>query len=67
MKKLKKMPKLVGTAPLVYKREVLYNTCLVVNAHADAIDYLYQVAQEQEREIQELRNIIKSLKGKRDG
>ena len=58
IKPLKKMPKMIGTVPCLYNREVVADMCRVSNAHSDAIDYLYSVICEQQKTIEELQKQI---------
>ena len=58
IKPLKKMPKMIGTIPCLYNREVIADMCRVSNAHSDAIDYLYNVIYEQQKTIEELQKQI---------
>lgn len=58
IKPLKKMPKMIGTVPRLYSREVITDMCRVSNAHSDAIDYLYKVICEQQKTIEELQKQI---------
>lgn len=58
IKSLKKMPKMIGTIPRLYNREVIADMCRVSNAHSDAIDYLYNVICEQQKTIEELQKQI---------
>lgn len=58
IKSLKKMPKMIGTVPRLYNREVVADMCRVSNAHSDAIDYLYSVICEQQKTIEELQKQI---------
>lgn len=39
-KKLKKMPRLKGDVPVIYKAEVIYKMAAVINALAEAVDFL---------------------------
>lgn len=39
-KKLKKLNKLVGEVPLIYKRSTIYTMCILINALVDAVNYL---------------------------
>ena len=58
IKPLKKMPKMIGTVPCLYNREVVADMCRVSNAHSDAIDYLYNVMCEQQQTIEQLQKQI---------
>ena len=58
IKPLKKMPKMIGTVPRLYNREVVTDMCRVSNAHSDAIDYLYSVICEQQKTIEKLQKQI---------
>lgn len=58
IKSLKKMPKIIGTIPHLYDREVIADMCRVSNAQSDAIDYLYKIICEQQKEIEELKQQI---------
>ena len=58
IKPLKKMSKMIGTVPRLYNREVVADICRVLNAHSDAIDYLYNVICEQQKTIEELQKQI---------
>ena len=58
IKLLKKMPKMIGTIPRLYNREVIADMCRVSNAHSDAIDYLYNVICEQQKIIEKLQKQI---------
>ena len=58
IKPLKKMPKMIGTIPHLYNREVVADMCRVSNAHSDAIDYLYKLICEQQKEIEKLKQQI---------
>ena len=58
IKPLKKMPKMIGTVPRLYNREVVADMCRVSNAHSDAIDYLYSVICEEQKTIEELEKQI---------
>jgi len=58
IKELKEMPKIVGTIPMMYHRETIYTMGISMNAYANAIDYLYQVICEQQKEIDTLMRMV---------
>lgn len=39
-KRLRKMGKLTGEVPCVYRRQTIYNMCVMINALVDAVNYL---------------------------
>ncbi len=55
---IKKVPKIVGTVPLLYDRVVMANICKVSNAQSEAINNLVEVVSEQQKEIENLKNIL---------
>lgn len=58
IKSMKKLPQMSGRVPLLYDREVIAMICEVSNAQSKAIDYLYQVICEQQKEIEALRSML---------
>ena len=42
MKKLKKLNKIIGEVPLLYKPSTVYNMCILINALVDEVNELNQ-------------------------
>lgn len=47
MRKVKRLGKLVGDVPLLYKRETIYNMCILINALVDRVNYLCDLLEEK--------------------
>lgn len=60
IKKMKKMDKIIGSINNLFNRRAIYITATILNSHSDAIDYLYEVVCEQNKEIEELKEILKN-------
>ena len=56
-KRLCKMGKLTGEVPCVYRRETIYNMCIMINALVDAVNYLQdeleKLGEENEKKLEE--------------
>ena len=63
IKRMAKLPKIIGRVPLFYDREVMADTCIITNAQSDSINYLYEVVCEQQKEIDSLKAILAAEEG----
>lgn len=61
IKRMAKLPKIIGRVPLFYDREVMADTCIITNAQSDSINYLYEVVCEQQKEIDSLKAILAAV------
>lgn len=62
IKKMNKMKKIRGTINNILNRDAIYGIALIVNSHSDAIDYLYSVVCQQNKEIEELQKQVEKFK-----
>lgn len=58
MRELKRLPTLKGRMPLVYNPAIFANVVRIINAHSQAIDYLAEVIESQEKEIKILKDLV---------
>ena len=49
-KRLRKLKKLQGEVPCLYKRETIFAMCLLINALVDAVNYLSDEVEELKKE-----------------
>lgn len=54
MKKIKKLPQIIGSIGAMFNRESIYYLCTITNAQSDAINYLVEVVEDLENRIIEL-------------
>lgn len=62
IKKMNKMKKIRGTINNILNRDAVYGIAVIVNSHSDAIDYLYEVVRQQNKEIEELQKQFEKFK-----
>lgn len=62
IKKMNEMLKIRGTISNVFNAKEMYGIALLVNSHSDAIDYLYSVVCQQNKEIEELQKQVEKFK-----
>lgn len=53
MSRIKKLNKLIGEVPYVYKRSTIYNMCILINALVDRVNYLCGLLEEKKMEVAE--------------
>lgn len=49
-RRLRKMGHLTGEVPYVYRRDTIYNMCIMINALVDAVNYLQDELEELRKE-----------------
>lgn len=62
IKKMNKMNKIRGTINNIFNRDAIYRIAMIVNSHSDAIDYLYAIACQQNKEIEEMQKQFEKFK-----
>lgn len=62
IKKINKMMKIRGTINNIFNRDAIYRIAIIVNSHSNAIDYLYEVICQQNKEIEELQEQVEKIK-----
>ena len=62
LKHMKKVPKIIGNISAILHRDTIYQIGIVTNAQSDAINYLYEVVCEQNKEIESLKETIEKMK-----
>lgn len=62
IKHMKKVPKIIGDISAILHRNTIYEIGIITNAQSDAINYLYEVVCEQNKEIESLKETIEEMK-----
>lgn len=48
-RKMRKLKKLIGDVPYIYKPSTIYNMCILINALVDAVNYLTEQVEELQK------------------
>lgn len=62
IKEMKKMSKFRGRIGSVFNQNVIYIIAAITNSQSSAIDYLYEVVCEQNKEIEDLKEQVLKFK-----